>query len=116
MKTKYFKEAWNVFDFTIVALTYLMTLLDVAGVLSGFGQTTTVLRALRIGRILRLIKRAKQLKIIFYSIVDSLAALGSLGLLLLLFFFMFSVIGVNMFGLLNSRSSVHSQINVHANF
>ena len=98
LRSRYFKDTWNVFDFTIVALTYVFLVLSKTNVIEGFGSTTTILRALRIGRVLRLIKKAQKLQIIFYSIIDSLATLGSLGLLLLLFFFMFAVIGTSNFG------------------
>ena len=98
MKSQYFMDAWNLFDFTIVVLTQIFLFLNFMNFLPGFGNTTTVLRALRIGRILRLIKRAQQLQIIFHALIDSIASLGSLGLLLLLFFFMFAVIGSALFG------------------
>ena len=98
MKSQYFRDAWNIFDFVIVVLTQIFLVLEVTNILSGVGSSTTILRALRIGRILRLIKRAVQLQIIFYTIIDSIAALGSLGLLLLIFFFMFAVIGSSIFG------------------
>ena len=61
LKTNYFHEGWNVFDFSIVTLTYIFLLFEATGILQGFGQTTTILRALRIGRVLRLINKAKKL-------------------------------------------------------
>lgn len=61
LKTLYFKDSWNIFDFTIVAFTLLILLLKVASVPVQFGSGPTVLRALRIGRIIRLIKKAQKL-------------------------------------------------------
>ena len=99
LKKDYFKEPWNIFDFTIVALTYFFFALKYsAGMISGWSSAATILRCLRVGRILRLIKRATQLQIIFYTLLDSLTSLSSLGLLLLLFFYMFAVIGMQVFG------------------
>lgn len=115
LKTSYFYEAWNTFDFSIVSLTYIFLFLEWTGILSGFGQTTTILRALRIGRVLRLINKAKKLQIIIYTIMNSSASLGSLGLLLMLFFFMFAVIGAQNFGLAYIGEP-QSELNVHTNF
>ena len=58
LKKLYFKDSWNIFDFTIVAFTLLILLLKLASIPVSFGSGPTVLRALRIGRILRLIKKA----------------------------------------------------------
>ena len=70
MKSKYFKDGWNVFDFTVVLLTAIILGLSWVGPLIGFdvgnlGVTSTILRSLRIGRIFRLIKKAESLQIIF---------------------------------------------------
>ena len=115
LKKGYFRDPWNNFDFTIVALTYIFLVLKYTGLVSGWSSTTTILRCLRMGRILRLIKRATQLQIIFYTLLDSMTSLGSLGLLLLLFFFMFAVIGMQNFGLA-SIGPTQSSLNVHVNF
>ena len=64
LRCKYFKDSWNIYDFTIVMATYSFLILDMLGVFAGFGSTTTILRALRVGRIIRLIKKAKKLRII----------------------------------------------------
>lgn len=61
LRSQYFRDAWNCFDFTIVVLSYIFLILAYTNVLVGFGSTTTILRALRIGRVLRLIKKAKKL-------------------------------------------------------
>ena len=58
LKTSYFKDSWNIFDFTIVVFTLVILLLKVMSVNIQFGSGATILRALRIGRILRLIKQA----------------------------------------------------------
>jgi len=99
LKGFYFRDSWNLFDFTIVCFTLVMLVLKLLSIEVPFGNGPTILRALRIGRVLRLIKRAKQLKIIFHTLLDSAASLGSLGLLLIIMFFMFAIIGRSLFGL-----------------
>ena len=59
MKSLYFSDSWNNFDFTIVALTLIILGLKMAGIKVPFGNGPMILRALRIGRILRLIKKAR---------------------------------------------------------
>ena len=87
LRCKYFKDAWNIYDFTIILTTYNFLLLEASGVFSGIGSTTTILRALRVGRIVRLVKKAKQIKIILHTLSETWQSLSSLGLLLLMFLF-----------------------------
>lgn len=98
LRCKYFKDGWNLYDFSIVVTTYVFLVLESTGVFAGLGSTTTILRALRVGRIVRLVRKAKSIKIIIYTLVESWQPLSSLGLLLLLFLFTFSVIGCSLFG------------------
>lgn len=115
LKGLYFRDSWNIFDFTIVTITLIMLFLKIINVEVPFGNGPTVLRALRIGRILRLIKRAKKLKIIFHTLLDSAASLGSLGLLLVIIFFMFAIIGRSVFGLTEINGAME-ELNDHVNF
>ena len=57
LKKAYFRDLWNLFDFSIIMLTMIILILKASDVpleFASFGPT--ILRALRIGRILRLIK------------------------------------------------------------
>jgi hypothetical protein len=65
MRKNYFKDAWNIFDFTVVVLTAVILGITWLGVGGNLGVTSTILRSLRIGRIFRLVKRAQKLQIIF---------------------------------------------------
>lgn len=115
LKKLYFRDSWNIFDFTIVTFTLLMLILKVANIDVPFGKGPLILRVLRIGRILRLIKQAKQLQIIFHTLFDSAASLGSLGLLLIMLFFMFAIIGRSTFGFAKIGAP-NEFLNEHANF
>ena len=94
MRTKYFKDNWNNFDFTVVVLTAIILGLKFAGIGKDLGVTSTILRSLRIGRVFRLIKRAQELQAIFLTLIDSIPAMGSLGLLMFLLIFMYAIVGV----------------------
>jgi len=62
---KYFKDSWNIFDFTVVIGTIVVLVFSFSGVGGDISTQSTILRSLRIGRVFRLVKRAKQLQIIF---------------------------------------------------
>ena len=94
MRSKYFRDNWNNFDFTVVVLTLLILGIGLFGIGGNLGVTSTILRSLRIGRVFRMVKRAKYLQVIFKALLDVLPSMGSLALLLFLLIFMYSIIGV----------------------
>ena len=53
----YFKDSWNIFDFTVVVLTAVILIINWAGVGEQLEIMGTILRTLRIGRVFRLIKK-----------------------------------------------------------
>ncbi|MDR2386383.1 MAG: ion transporter [Deltaproteobacteria bacterium] len=86
-KLSFFKSAWNIFDFLIVAIALV----------PGSGKLS-VLRSLRILRISRLIARLPRLRIIVEAIIRSLPSIGWISFLLVIFFYVFSVLTTNLFG------------------
>ncbi|GAB4229710.1 MAG: hypothetical protein Tsb0034_01410 [Ekhidna sp.] len=86
-RISFFKSAWNLFDFAIVAVS----LLPAAGSFSVF-------RALRIIRTLRLLKSIPKLRLIIESLLKSIPSIGWISVLLAIVFYTFAVIGVNIFG------------------
>lgn len=53
----YFRDSWNIFDFTVVAGTIVILVLNWAGIGDSIAILGTILRTLRIGRVFRLIKK-----------------------------------------------------------
>jgi voltage-gated sodium channel len=84
----YFRDRWNVFDFTIVALC----LLPVGGPFAG------VLRLVRTLRLLRLVSALPKLQLLVGALIKSLSSMGYVGLLLGLIFYIYAVSGVHLFG------------------
>jgi voltage-gated sodium channel len=84
---KFFTKAWNVFDFSIVAISVL----PAAGSFSVF-------RALRIVRTLRLLKSIPKLRLIIESLLQSIPSIGWIAALLGIVYYTFAVIGTNLFG------------------
>ncbi|KAJ1633146.1 Ion transport protein-domain-containing protein [Pavlovales sp. CCMP2436] len=96
---RYFKAAWNRFDFFIcvMGVTELFVILGgwfsfiPAGTLSAF-------RAIRVVRVLRLTKRLSALRKIISTLYFSLPQLANVALLLGLAIFAFAVIGIDLLG------------------
>ena len=84
----YFRDGWNVFDFTIVALC----LLPVSGPFAG------VLRLVRTLRLLRLVSALPKLQLLVGALIKSLSSMGYVGLLLGLIFYIYAVAGFHLFG------------------
>ena len=90
----YFGKGWNIFDFTIVLISYI-TLIVGQVMSSGLGpRQSTIARAFRIGRVFRLVAKAKFLRVIFNTIIITLPSLANVGALMMLLLFIFSILGV----------------------
>jgi hypothetical protein len=60
LRRNYFKETWNIFDFTVVVGTLAILVIGFLN-LGNFGIQSTILRSMRIGRILRILRKFKKL-------------------------------------------------------
>jgi voltage-gated sodium channel len=84
----YFKDAWNIFDFAIVAVS----LLPIGG------SSVTVLRLLRLLRVLRLFKALPRLQVLVGALLKSIPSMFYVTLLLLLLFYVYAVAATFLFG------------------
>lgn len=84
----YFKDAWNVFDFIIVAAAFMPF----------GGSSVAVLRLLRLLRVLKLIKALPKLQMLVGALLKSIPSMGYVSILLLLLFYIYAVAGVFFFG------------------
>lgn len=87
LKKDYIRDPWNIFDFLIVAVSYVP---DTGGL--------SVLRSLRVLRVLLLLSAMPRLRIIVRSLIISLPSIGSIALLLMLIFYVCAVMATKMFG------------------
>lgn len=83
----FFKRAWNVFDFTIVAITLLPA-----------GQGLSVLRALRILRAFRLISTVPSMRKVVEALMRAIPGMVSVLTLLSLVFYVSAVMATKLFG------------------
>ncbi|MBK6406963.1 MAG: ion transporter [Holophagales bacterium] len=85
---RFFLDGWNVFDFTIVALS----LLPVAG------PFATVARLARLLRALRVVSALPELRLIVATMLRSIPSLANVVALLGLILYVYAVVGVHLFG------------------
>ncbi len=85
---RYFRDPFNVFDFTIVAVTLLPF----------GGQYVTVLRLLRLLRVLRLVHALPRLQTLVSALLKSIPSMAYVGVFLALLFYVYGVAGVFLFG------------------
>ncbi|ESQ13682.1 MAG TPA: ion transporter [Chromatiaceae bacterium] len=86
-RLSFFRNAWNLFDFVIVAVALIPT--------SG---PLTVLRALRVLRVLRLISSVPRLRFVVEALLHAVPGISSIAALMLLLFYVFAVMATNLFG------------------
>merc|ERR1719265_2284818 len=87
----FWKDSWNIFDFFIVAISWLSQL----GLLQG---GISVLRLFRAFRVFRLFKRIKSLRQIIAGILKSLPGVSNAFVILGLVMGIWSIMGKNFFG------------------
>lgn len=84
---RFFTDAWNVFDFVIVAACLLP-----------FGSSSvTVLRVLRLMRVLRLVRALPKLQLLVNALLKSIPSMVYVTVLLGLLFYVYGVSGVFLF-------------------
>ena len=89
----YFKDPWNDFDFSIVAVCYLAFLtpdLDASFI--------AVLRLARILRVFKLVTAIPKLQILVGALLRSIPSMGYVGVLLFLLFYIYAAMAVFIYG------------------
>jgi voltage-gated sodium channel len=84
---RYFRDAWNCFDFAII----ILSLMPFAG---GF---STVARLIRLLRITRLITKSTELRAIVSTLFRSIPSIFNILILLSILFFIYAVVGYHLF-------------------
>ena len=93
----YFRDKWNTFDFTIVAGSVLLALLEGERSNSQGNVSVSVIRIFRVLRIFRLIKKARSLNDIFNSFLNTIHTFANVVSLIAISIYLFSVLGNRLF-------------------
>lgn len=84
----FFRSGWNVFDFVIVTASFMPFI----------GESTTILRLIRLGRIVRVVSLFPDLRVLLIAIGRSVPPIASMGVLGVLVVYVYAVIGWILFG------------------
>lgn len=84
---RFHRDAWNVFDFFIVAVSFVPDM----GMLSSA-------RLLRVLRVFKLISGVRQMRVILGAIVKAIPGIMWVSTILLLFYYVYGIIGTVLFG------------------
>lgn len=93
LKTTYFKDNWNKFDFIIAVISIIGIILDYTTQVT-VGGKATIIRTFRVVRLFKIVKRAKVLKLITDTFIVTLPPLMNVGGLLLLILYIYAIFGV----------------------
>ena len=85
---RFFRDGWNLFDFTVIVLS----LLPVGG------QFATVSRLARLLRVTRLVSVSFELRLIVQTMLRSIPSMGHVSLLLGLLIYVYGIVGFYLFG------------------
>lgn len=84
---RYFRDGWNVFDFSIVVFSLI----------PATGQFAMVARLMRLLRVVRLISTIPELRLIVATLIRSLPSMGHVVLLMSIIFYIYGVAGFHLF-------------------
>jgi voltage-gated sodium channel len=83
----YFRDGWNLFDFTIIVLSLL----------PATDEFALVARLIRVLRVLRLVSAVPQLRLIVATLVRSIPGMGHVVTLMSIIFYIYAVTGYHLF-------------------
>lgn len=89
----FFKSGWNIFDLSLVLISYIPE-----SIFEG-GSTVMVIRVLRVFRVLRLLRTSEEVKLIIAVLTKSFSALFYNGVFFFIFLYLFAIVGVSLFRL-----------------
>jgi len=84
---RYFRDGWNVFDFSVIALSLVPVT----------GEYAMIARLARLLRVLRLISTIQELRLIVSTLVRSIPSMGHVMLLMSIIFYIYAITGYQLF-------------------
>lgn len=88
----YFKDKWNIFDFTVVVLSLLELMLGSKG-----GSVISALRSCRLLRIFKLARNVLSLRILLLVLAKAIAACANFCCVAAIFLYIFTLLGMQLF-------------------
>jgi hypothetical protein len=110
LRSNYWKDPWNMFDFFCVVATFVGILLQQLGV--GLGAVMSVIRIFRVARLFRLLRFMKGVNKIFMALVLSIEKLLNVSIILVLLLILYGILGVQLF----AKNKLSDTLDFHGNF
>lgn len=85
---RYFNDGWNIFDFLVVAISFVNT---------GNQSLVTMLRLLRLLRVLKLLKALPQLQTILSALISGTKSIVLISVVLVLYIYVYAILGQILF-------------------
>ncbi|MGH1537561.1 MAG: ion transporter [Gammaproteobacteria bacterium] len=85
--SKYFKNGWNLFDFSVIVLSLV----------PATGQFAMIARLARLLRVLRLISALPELRLIVSTLLRSIPGMANVMLLMSVIFYIYAIMGFHLF-------------------
>jgi hypothetical protein len=101
MRSRYFTENWNLFDFICVVATNISIIINEFTNIQ-LGTVVSAIRIFRIARLLRLLRFLKGLNQLFTAFMLSIPKLVNVGAILCLLIYLYAVLGMNLFAKVKS--------------
>ncbi|KAK7492644.1 hypothetical protein BaRGS_00016123 [Batillaria attramentaria] len=113
LRMKYFKDAWNIFDFVIVVLVCIHFAIFKLDVKSNMISPAIlrIFQVVRVTRATRLMKWTVGIRRLLYTLMISLPAILSIGSLLLLIIFIYAIMGMSAFGDIRVTGALNDHVN-----
>ena len=83
----YFRDGWNIFDFSII----------VVSLIPATGELATLARLARLLRVLRLVSAFPELRLIVATLIRSIPSMGHVVILMSIIFYVYAVAGYHLF-------------------
>ncbi|CAH1103425.1 unnamed protein product [Psylliodes chrysocephalus] len=99
----YFGDAWNVFDFIIVLGSFVDIVYQDVNPGLKFQLSGNFFRLFRVMRLIKLLNRGEGIRTLLWTFLKSFQALPYVALLIVMLFFIYAVIGMQMFGKIESN-------------
>lgn len=109
LRSNYWKDRWNQFDFVCVAVTIVGTVMRMIPPVQEIGAVTSIIRIFRMGRLFHFFEGLHK---IFTALMLSIPKLANVLCILLLLLMLFSILGVSLF----STTKRSETFNEHGNF
>ncbi len=84
---RYFRDGWNIFDFTIIVFCLI----------PATGQLATIARLARVLRVLRLVSVLPHLRVLVTALIHSIPGMFNIVLLMSIIFYVYGVAGYHLF-------------------